>query len=122
MALGARRVGRVSKTPPEPDACVSAEGEAGKGGHGVPDPVFAFRLTRRAPDKALMIRSKLPKKIPRGDRGILSGARLLFRAVQESNEVVPAGRFIEGKINILALEDALQALLRYAAFHRRQID
>ena len=42
---------RVSKTLPEPDACVSAEGEAGKGEHGVRDPVFAFRSPRQAPDR-----------------------------------------------------------------------
>jgi len=41
---------RVSKTVPEPVACVSATGEVRKGGHGVPDPVFAFRRPDRAPN------------------------------------------------------------------------
>ena len=35
--------GRVSKTVPEPGACVSATGEVRRCGHGVADTVFAFR-------------------------------------------------------------------------------
>ncbi|HAT72295.1 MAG TPA: hypothetical protein DCS63_05715 [Elusimicrobia bacterium] len=44
----ARRGDRISKTLPEPDACVSAEGEAGKREHGVRDAVFAFLSPRCA--------------------------------------------------------------------------
>jgi len=55
-------VGRVSKTLPEPDACVSAEGEAGSGEHGVRDHVFAFRPTWPAPTVLLADRYSASKR------------------------------------------------------------
>ncbi len=57
-------VDRVSKTLPEPDACVSAEGEAGKGEHGVRDPVFAFRSTRGPALQTGYNFNKVPYQIP----------------------------------------------------------
>ena len=56
VKTGLRRRDRVSKTASEPDACVSAEGETRKGGHGVPDPVFAFRSRRHRPHQTQITR------------------------------------------------------------------
>ncbi|PKM96799.1 MAG: hypothetical protein CVU79_11695, partial [Elusimicrobia bacterium HGW-Elusimicrobia-3] len=39
---GGDHMGRVSKSPPEGEACVSAEPEGGRRGHGVADADFAF--------------------------------------------------------------------------------